>query len=128
MDKVVHFEIPAEDMERADKFYSRVFGWEIDKAPMGPGYDLVSTTPTDEQMMPTEPGAINGAIGKRDETFTAPTVVINVDSIDDAVAKVEAAGGKVLMDKQQVGDMGVYTRFKDPEGNVVGLWQVLKAA
>jgi uncharacterized protein len=38
MDKVIHFEIPAEDTERADKFYSQVFGWNINKAPLDEGY------------------------------------------------------------------------------------------
>jgi uncharacterized protein len=128
MDKVVHFEIPAQDTDRADKFYSEAFGWDITKAPLGQGYDLANTVDSDEQGLPKEPGAINGGIGQRDEVFNAPVLVIDVESIDQALAKVEAAGGQALMLKQQVGDIGLYARFKDPEGNVMGLWENLKAA
>ncbi|HLD97299.1 MAG TPA: VOC family protein, partial [Candidatus Nanoarchaeia archaeon] len=60
MDKVVHFEIPADDMTRAEKFYNDNFGWKITKVPMPGGeYFLVNTVDTDEKGMPKSPGAIN---------------------------------------------------------------------
>ncbi len=61
MDSVVHFEIPADDTGRAQKFYSDIFGWNIVKAPMpGMEYFIVHTTPVDDKQMPTKPGVING--------------------------------------------------------------------
>jgi predicted enzyme related to lactoylglutathione lyase len=63
MDKVVHFEIPANDFERARKFYKSVFGWKMDAMPEME-YILTGTAPVDEYGMPTEPGAINGGMMK----------------------------------------------------------------
>lgn len=64
MRKVVHFEIPADDLERAKSFYGSIFGWDLQTMPMpGGDYTIVKTTPVDEQtQMPTEPGAINGGM------------------------------------------------------------------
>jgi len=59
MDKVVHFEIPADDLERARKFYTSVFGWKMESVPEME-YILIGTTLVDEKGMPTEPGGING--------------------------------------------------------------------
>ena len=70
MPKVVHFEIPADDLDRAKNFYSSVFGWKLETTPMPGGgeYTSVMTTPVDEQtQLPTEPGAINGGMMQRDE-------------------------------------------------------------
>jgi predicted enzyme related to lactoylglutathione lyase len=123
MDKVVHFQIPVDDMNRAKKFYSKIFGWEIKETGMGVEYNLVTTTPTDEEGMPKEPGGINGALYKRESPKEAPSVVINVPSIDDYLIKIEKAGGKVIWQKEPVGDFGLYAQIADTEGNVIGLWQ-----
>ena len=129
MDKVVHFEIPANDMERAQKFYKSIFGWEINKVPMpGMDYYIVKTVATDEKQMPMEPGAINGGMQKRMVPNESPVLVINVPSLDEYLKKVETAGGKIVMPKMQVGDMGLYARVSDTEGNVIGLWQDLKSS
>ena len=94
MRKVVHFEIPADDVDRAKKFYGSVFGWELQTMPMGNGeYTSVKTTAVDEQtQMPTEPGAINGGMFQRDERLTTPVITIDVDGIDDALKQIEAEG------------------------------------
>ena len=63
-DKVVHFEIPADDLDRARAFYGEAFGWTINSIPEL-DYSSVETTPTDETNMPTEPGAINGGMMRR---------------------------------------------------------------
>lgn len=60
MGKVVHFEIPADDVERAKKFYGSIFGWEADDVP-GMDYTMVRTVAVDERQMPKEPGATTGA-------------------------------------------------------------------
>jgi predicted enzyme related to lactoylglutathione lyase len=126
MRKVVHFEIPAEDIGRAKDFYSSVFGWQLDTTPMPGGgeYTSVVTTPVDEtSQLPTEPGAINGGMMQRDERLPSPVITIDVDGIDQALKEVEAAGGSTVMPRTAIPGMGAYAYFKDPEGNVMGLWE-----
>ncbi len=125
MPKVVHFEIPAEDLGRAKSFYGSVFGWQLDTMPMPGGeYTSVTTTPTDTQThLPTEPGAINGGMMQRDETTPAPVITIDVDAIDEALAQVEAAGGSTVKPREEIPGMGAFAYFKDSEGNVMGLWE-----
>jgi predicted enzyme related to lactoylglutathione lyase len=122
MDKVVHFEIPADNLARAEKFYSTVFGWKMNEMPEM-DYVLVHTVESDETGMPKEPGAINGGMLKREEPVKSPVVTISVNSIDDAAKTIEKNGGKMIRPKMPVGDMGFAAYFKDTEGNVVGLWQ-----
>lgn len=122
MNKVVHFELPFDDKPRAKDFYSQIFGWQIDEMPEIP-YTSVMTTPTDESMKPTTPGSINGALVERGEDAPAPVITIGVDSIDEYIKKVEAAGGKQIGTKGEVPEMGYYAYFTDTEGNVIGLWQ-----
>jgi predicted enzyme related to lactoylglutathione lyase len=122
-DPIVHFELPADDLQRAQGFYGEVFGWESRSMP-GVGYVLVSTTPTDEQGSPRQSGAINGGMVARQEPITAPVLTIQVASIDQALQAVEQRGGSVARAKQAVGDMGFAAYFKDTEGNLVGLWEL----
>ncbi len=126
MNKVVHFEIPADDLKRADKFYQDVFGWKIVPAPMPGGeYHMAYTVDVDEKYMPKEVGAINGGLVKRDTSAKTPVIVINVTSVEEHLKKVAAAGGKVAMPTQKVGDIGLYARVTDTEGNIIGVWQDL---
>ena len=120
--KVIHFEIPAEDVERARRFYTDAFGWQTQSMPQM-DYTLVTTTPTGDQG-PTEPGAINGGMLHRRGLFTAPVIVIDVADIDEALARVEQLGGKIAAGRQAVGEMGYTGYFHDPEGNLIGLWQM----
>ncbi len=125
MRKVVHFEIPADDLGRAKAFYGSVFGWEIQTMPMAGGeYTSLSTTPTDETtQMPTEPGAINGGMMQRDDVTPAPVITIDVEAIDDALKEIEASGGATVTPRTPIPGMGAFAYFKDPEGNVMGLWE-----
>lgn len=126
MNKVVHFEIPADDKERMKKFYSGVFEWQVrdDEMPGGVIYTSAVTTPTDETTFtPKEPGSINGALIDRDEKLKSPIITIDVDSIDEYLKKIEAAGGKKVSEKGEVPGMGFYAYFQDTEGNVMGLWE-----
>lgn len=123
MDRVVHFEIPADDLARAKKFYGSVFGWKTEDVP-GMEYAMVHTVEVDQKTrMPKQAGAINGGMMKRAAAVKAPVVTINVDDIDKAMEKVVKAGGKVVMEKQKVMDMGWNAYVKDTEGNVIGVWQ-----
>lgn len=127
MDKVVHFEVPADDVARAQKFYTEVFGWQIKKFDMpGMEYYGVHTVATDEKGMPQEMGGINGGMMKRSHPEEQPVLVINVKDLDATVAKATSMGAKVVMPKMPIADMGLYARIVDTEGNVIGVWQDLK--
>jgi hypothetical protein len=120
--KVIHFEVPADDLERARAFYAAAFGWKLQDMP-GMDYTLVSTVATDEQGMPAEPGAINGGMAKRQPPLTSPVITIEVADIDAALQKVSELGGSVAQGSQPVGDMGFAAYINDTEGNTIGLWQ-----
>ena len=120
---VVHFEIPADDFERAQRFYTDAFGWQLQHMPELQ-YTMVMTTESNDQGMPASPGAINGGMGKRQSPHSDhPTVTIGVEDIDKAFEAITAAGGAPLGEKMAVADMGWAAYFTDSEGNVIGLWQ-----
>lgn len=126
MDKVIHFEIPFDNSQRAQKFYKEIFGWQINILPEM-DYYMVNTVETDPNtMIPKEPGAINGGMLQRDPSGPNPVIVIGVNPIDDYLTKIEKAGGKVVMPKIAIGKFGFYARVSDTEGNIIGLWQTLK--
>ena len=118
---VVHFEIPADDEDRAREFYSSIFGWGFQVMPEME-YSLAMTTTMDEHGRPAVTGSINGGLFRRGD-LTAPVVTIDVDDIDAALASIAARGGSVVREKLEVPGMGWNAYFKDSEGNVVGLWQ-----
>ena len=122
MAKVVHFEIPFDDKARAMKFYSAAFDWQLQDMPEM-NYVMAMTTPVTDQMMPTEPGAINGGLFQRPKEAPHPALYVGVDSIDASLDKVKAAGGKVVTPNTPIPGMGAYARVSDTEGNVIGLFQ-----
>ena len=135
MDKVQHFEIPADDMTRAKKFYASVFGWKTRDVP-GIDYAMAITTDTEEvqnpgsslpYFRPKELGVINGGLTKRIPMMKGPATVITVAQIDETVEKVEAAGGKLLKEKAKFGNIGYVAYIQDTEGNVIGVWQSLRS-
>ena len=120
--KVVHFEVPYDDADRARAFYADVFGWQIQPMPEMQ-YTIVSTGPADDQGMPAEPGYIGGGMGERRGPLTQPVITIAVDDMNDALERVRANGGSVIGEPIPVGDMGIAAYFDDSEGNRMGLWQ-----
>jgi predicted enzyme related to lactoylglutathione lyase len=126
MDSVVHFEIPADKVERAKTFYSKAFGWMMVDVPQME-YTTIITTPSDQTTgRPTTPGAINGGMGKKGDMLKSVVVTIGVDDIDASLEKIKQLGGKTVQKKMPVGDMGFAAYFKDTEGNVIGLWQATR--
>jgi predicted enzyme related to lactoylglutathione lyase len=119
--RVVHFEIPYDDGDRARSFYAAAFGWQVMPMPEM-SYTLVTSGPSGDQG-PTEPGFINGGMMQREDPFTAPNLVIDVANLEDALKAVNEAGGSTVSERQAVGDMGFAAYFKDSEGNLVGLWE-----
>ena len=125
MNPIVHFEIPYDDPKRATRFYKAAFGWDVNEIP-GMSYHMATTTPSSEKG-PKEPGAINGGFYPRKGSDAPnPVLVVNVADIEKHRALVAKAGGKVVTETVKVGDFGLYARFTDPEGNLLGLWQDLK--
>jgi uncharacterized protein len=125
MDKVVHFEVPIDDLDRAKAFYAATFGWDLKTSSMsGMDYTSAITTDADELTgMPKEPGAINGGMTQRSDETPAPIITIGVAAIDDALKLVEASGGNTVTPRTPIPGMGAFAYFKDSEGNILGLWE-----
>ncbi|TQF73297.1 VOC family protein [Rhodococcus spelaei] len=122
--KVVHFEVPFGDGDRAREFYKQAFGWAVTEMPQM-GYTIVSTGPAAESGMPAEPGYIGGGMFERGtDTPQGPVITVDVPSINAALAKIELLGGQTIQAKQPVGEMGFAAYFKDTEGNIMGLWEL----
>jgi predicted enzyme related to lactoylglutathione lyase len=121
--KVVHFEVPASKLKRAQSFYKDVFGWQMNEMPEM-DYTMVGTTPSDKNGVPTEPGAINGGMMKRTKRFPGPIITIQVDDIDATLEDVKKHGGKAVVKKTPIGEFGFSAYFKDSEGNLMGLFQL----
>lgn len=119
MARVVHFEIPVDDPERAQSFYREVFDWKLSGYGDAP-YWLASTGESD--------AGIDGALIGRSDVHAATVVVIDVDDVDAAMARATEAGAEQVHGKQAVPGMGWSSYFRDPEGNVVGLWQTDESA
>ncbi len=121
MFSVVHFEIPADDVERAKKFYGGLFGWQIEK--LGGNqpveYWLISNLPESGSM-----GGIGGGMMKRQMPDQRITIYIEVPSVDDYVEKVKNLGGQVVEPKTAVPEMGYYAVCLDPENNGFGIWEM----
>ncbi|MFC5994253.1 VOC family protein [Pseudonocardia hispaniensis] len=121
--RVVHFEIPFDDGERARGFYREAFGWNLQEIPEM-AYTMASSGPTTDQGMPSEPGYINGGLFRRAAgPLRGPVIVVDVERIDAALTRIEELGGTTVVPRQPVGEMGFVAYFQDPEGNVVGLWE-----
>ena len=116
MPRVVHFEIPADNPDRAVKFYSSVFNWKVEEWAGPQDYWLVTTGAEGQ------PG-INGAIMRRQDPVTAVTNTLDVPSVDDFVKKVVASGGKIVSPKMPIPGVGYFAYCRDTEGNLFGIMQ-----
>jgi len=121
MDPVIHFELPAEDSQRVSTFYEDAFGWQT--TPLGPeagDFVLAFTTETDEETrIPRKRGAINGGFYKTTEPHQPVKFTILVDDINDAMKRIESAGGRILGEPFELPGVGLFADFRDTEGNVV---------
>ncbi|MFA5110337.1 MAG: VOC family protein [Desulfobaccales bacterium] len=117
---VVHFEIPADDVERAQKFYGELFGWKIEKFTGPTPMEYWSITTSAE---PGEMGLLNGGMMKRQAPQQQITMYIDVPSVDEYVDKVTKLGGKVCFPKTAVPAMGYFAVCLDLENNGFGIWE-----
>ena len=123
MGRVIHFEIHAEDPDRAIKFYEDVFGWQVQKWDGPVDYWLITTGPDAE-------AGINGAIIRRmaseQPEGQGPSAFVNtiqVSSIEETERAVPGAGGELVVPRQEFPGVGKVSYFKDTEGNVFGALQ-----
>lgn len=132
MPTIVHFEMPADDVERAKKFYTDLFGWKIEKWPgtssknssfSSMEYWIVSTTDDKGNKAP-----IGGGLMKRQEQHQQITNFIDVNSVDEYSSKIEKLGGKVVVTKMAVPAMGYFAVCHDTENNSFGIWETNEGA
>jgi predicted enzyme related to lactoylglutathione lyase len=123
MDPVVHFEMPYEDRVRMAKFYKSVFGWQTEMLGEEMGSYVLATTVETGPKGPRRPGAINGGFYPKKPDWPAqyPSLVIAVDDIKKAIAKVAKACGNVLGEPMEIPGVGSYVSFMDSEGNRVSM-------
>ena len=111
MSSIVHFEIPADDIQRAKAFYSSLFGWMIEGM-HGMDYMMIDVY-----------GAPGGGMMKRMHPDQQITSYIGVPSVDEYAAKVEKLGGKIIVPKNAVPGMGYFVICMDTENNAFGIWE-----
>lgn len=116
MSAIVHFDVPAEDPERAKKFYAALFDWKYENVPQFQ-YNLISTTNLDGT-----PG-VGGGLGKRMDPSQRMMNYFGVKSIEASMKQVQALGGKMVSQKMAVPGMGYLANCVDTEGNAFGLWE-----
>jgi predicted enzyme related to lactoylglutathione lyase len=125
MGRVVHFEIHAGDMDRAERFYTSVFGWEVRRWEGSPvDYRLLITG--------TDAPGIDGALVERQGEIDGLSVnafvcTISVEDIGETEKNVLGAGGQQVLDRMEVPGVGQLSYFKDTEGNIFGALQPVAA-
>jgi predicted enzyme related to lactoylglutathione lyase len=121
---IIHFEIPANDVEKIRSFYFDLFGWKINKLSGYTEYYNIETVPMDEKGNLLRPG-VNGGLYKRDMPQQQALNYVYVESVEEYSKKVESLGGKIVVPKTEIPKMGWFAVALDPEGNVFGLFEVL---
>ena len=116
MSRVVHFEVPADDPERAIKFYESVFGWRIEKWDGPIEYWLIMTGPEDQ------PG-IDGGLAPREDSAIGIENFIDVKDLDASLKAVTDQGGEITRPRMTVPGVGWVAYIKDTEGNIFALMQ-----
>src|SRR5277367_2255405 len=121
MSRIVHFELPADNPDRATEFYKKVFGWQFQKWAGPMEYWMITTGPGEQ------PG-INGGLQRRPHPGASTVNTVGVASVDEAVAAIEKNGGKVAVPKMAVPTIGYLAYCVDTEGNTFGIMQSDPAA
>jgi len=127
MANIGHFMIPADNVDRARKFYHALLGWTIE--PVGTPGDMAEMAAMQYHDISTgaaREGTMNmGGLYKRRLTEPILNFVI-VDDIDTVQAQVEKLGGRITMPKQEIAGVGLVVMIQDTEGNVIGLWKPVR--
>lgn len=113
--QITHIEFPADDTDRGQRFYKELFGWDFEGYEALPGYFLFNTGSIE---------SAGGAVGQRGTaTGDKLRIYITVDSIDEALAKVDGLGGKIVSPKSAIPGQGSYAVINDSEGSEIGLYE-----
>jgi len=128
MNRIIHFEIHAKDMNKMQRFYGDVFGWKItDLGPQMGGYRMIETgADAAGEKWPGIDGGMNprrGELPAEGQPLNAYVCTIGVDDLDAYMAKVVAAGGTKATEKMPIPGVGSLAYAKDPEGNIFGMMQ-----
>ncbi|WP_347757380.1 VOC family protein [Agrococcus sp. ProA11] len=110
---ITHLEIPVSDLDKATAFYRDVFGWQIAEMEQFPGYP----------MWQAPNGVSGGALTQREDGFTQPRNMVEVDSIDEALEKATAQGATVVVAKSEITPTSWWALFADPDGNHIGVFE-----
>lgn len=110
---ITHIDIPVDDLDRAREFYGTLFGWTFNTYP---GFE-------DYPMWQAPNQISGGGLAQRTPGFTSPRSYVEVDSIDDVLAKVVDAGGTVAAGKQAISDTSWWAAVRDADGNEIGLYE-----
>ena len=121
MPRISYLDFSADDPVRAVNFYSKVFGWQINKWDGPREYWEIKTGESNE------PG-IDGGLSKRERIGEWTTPFINILSIDQYISKIESNGGKIIQAKTTIPSIGYTLLFKDTESNTIGLFEENKQA
>jgi uncharacterized protein len=127
---VTWFSIPSDDLNRTSTFYKSAFGWEIQPLTIEKNdvfsYHNILTSESDDNLMPTQNGTVNGCIVKRKIGLPTPAVLVEVDDLNTAILRVQEAGGIVMTDKIDMPTLNAQmVLIKDTEGNYVEVFQTL---
>lgn len=117
MPTITHFDIPVDNIERAKKFYTDLFGWKIKRMPGPMEYYEISTTNEKGEM------GVGGGMAKRNSPADRITNYVDVPSVDEYLSKVETLGGKIVLPKTTVPGFGYLAVCLDTEDNPFGLWE-----
>ncbi|PVX26790.1 MAG: glyoxalase [Candidatus Bathyarchaeum sp.] len=122
---IVHFDIPAKDLEKLKTFYSKLFNWKIYRAPGPIDYWMIETVPVDANGMAVRPG-VNGGMYKKDSPELKPVNYILIEDIDEYIQKIKQLGGTITQPKQEVTGVGWIASAVDPEGNAFAVMQSMR--
>jgi predicted enzyme related to lactoylglutathione lyase len=115
---IVHFEIPSDNIERANKFYNDLFGWKMEKMPGPMEYWMFATSANSKGEQ-----TISGGVIERKMSNEPITIYIGVKSVNDYAKKVEELGGKIIKPKTEVAGYGWFAVCMDTENNIFALWE-----
>lgn len=124
---IIHFEIPANNPEKLSEFYRSLFGWKFEKMSMGDQGDYwmietrAGTSQNAEKAQNT--AGTNGGMMKKTDANQKPINYVLVESVDDFSKKIQTLGGKIIIPKTPIPNMGAFAVGLDPEGNAFGIFE-----
>ncbi len=121
MSRVIHFDLSADDPQRAVAFYEDVFGWTVEKWQGPSDYWLIKSGNGTKE-------GVTGGIAQRIDPADTTAVIFDVPSVDDFAAKVTASGGEIREPKRTLPGVGYLVMCRDPEGNTFGVMEIDESA